>query len=535
MYTIVIVDDEDIIRRGIAATITNQGAGEFRVAGVAPNGIEGLELIRRLNPDIVLSDIKMPKMDGLEMIKQAKALGLSGKTVFLTGFDELAYVKIAMDLKAEKYLLKPLSPSALMSTLQTIAEQIAAERMLKRQIQENMPAMKQAFLHKLLKNAPTEPDERIRNDMRFYDIPFVAGSFLVLIFKMDDYNNKQYLAAIMESELCKFAIYNISAELLAQAYSIAACYSNDDEFTIIVNSEAGTEEEMNRVHNIGCDICEKVEQLLKTTVTIGVGGFQQGFGGISKSCHEASEAIQFRHVLGKNRIITIQDIQLLGRSEHAELELGGFAERLVLHIKLDEREAAMQDLRRVQSQLLQSKGISLDKVRIFAVEMIVTMIKEVSNWNFDQAKNIHHRLHETSEKIYVLPTIADIFDLLSGFLDEMLELFSHDRGTPQQWIVEQATRFIEENYGNENLSLRDVARKVHISSSYLSTIFKKEINESFTDYLTRFRMEKAKQMLRNESWKAYEVAERVGYSNPQYFSLCFKKYTGYSPLQYKNN
>lgn len=534
MYTIVIVDDEDIIRRGIAATITNHGAGEFHVAGAAQNGIEGLELIKQLNPDIVLSDIKMPKMDGLEMIKQAKAQGIASKSVFLTGFDELAYVKAAMDLKAEKYLLKPLSPSALMSTLQTIADQIADERMLKRQIQENMPAMKQAFLYKLLKNSPIENDERIWNDMLFYNIPFTAGHFLVLIFKMDDYHNKDYLEAVMESELCKFAVYNISAELLAQAYQIAAYFSNDEEFIIIVNSMTATDKDASNVHNVGCDICEKVEQLLKTTVTIGVGRFQPSFSGISKSYYEAVNVIQFRHILGKNRIITVQDIQMLGRSEHVELELSSFEEQLILHIKLGEREEAMHALQEIKNQLLECKGISLDKVRMIAIEILVIVIKELSNWNYDQTKDVYNHLHETSEKIYSLHTIMDIFQMLSKFLDDLLSVFANDRHTPQKWIVEQAIHFIEENYGTESLSLRDVARKVHISSSYLSTIFKKEINENFIDYLTRVRMEKAKLLLRNESWKAYEVAEMVGYSNPQYFSHCFKKYTGYSPLQYKN-
>jgi two-component system response regulator YesN len=93
---------------------------------------------------------------------------------------------------------------------------------------------------------------------------------------------------------------------------------------------------------------------------------------------------------------------------------------------------------------------------------------------------------------------------------------------------------IEENYSDENLSLQEVAKHVHISSSYLSTMFKKEKNENFIDYLTKVRMQKAQELLRNTTMKAYEVARVVGYGNPQYFSLCFKKYTGYSPLQFKN-
>ncbi|MDQ8736203.1 response regulator [Paenibacillus sp. LHD-38] len=532
MNTILIVDDEDIIRRGLTATIKKHGMDKFEVIGMGHNGSEGLELIKRFNPDIVLSDIKMPIMSGLDMFEQSKKLGISPKVIFLSGFDEFEYVKKAMNLEAENYLLKPISPTDLMSALQAVAKQISDENILKRQIYENMPVMKQSFIHNLLTKPPIE-DKNILDDIGFYNLQISEGSFLVLIFKVDDYNNKDYLDTIMDNELCKFAAYNISTELLSNEYKTVTYYSDNDEFVIIINSTAVEDVDVSKVYDIGYDICEKVEKLLKTTVTIGVGRFYQSFSGISKSYYDAVNAIEFKHILGKNRIITIEDINLFGRTENADHELNSYKDRLILEIKLREKERAVNTLREIQDLLLGDKSVSLSKIRIIAIELLVMVIKEMSNWSNDHTKSFQNSLHTVAEKINSLNTIYDIFNTLSVILNDIFSVLNKESNNPQKMMVEQAVSFIAENYSSESLSLRDVARHVHISSSYLSTIFKQEIDENFIDYLTRIRMENAKLLLRNESWKAYEVASKVGYSNPQYFSLCFKKYTGHSPLQFK--
>jgi len=532
MYTIIIADDENVMRRGISKTIEDYGKDKFKVIAMAKNGKDGLESIKKYKPDIILSDIRMPLMTGLEMIEASRNLGIYSKVIFLSGFGEFEYVKSAINLKVETYLLKPVPPQELMNILNDIAKKISEENVLTSHIIENMPVMKQKFFSDLLVKHYKD-DDYVESELKFYNIPIIKGDFLVLIFKIDDYNNKDYIDEIMENQLCKYAIFNISTELLSNTFKIVSYYSENDEFTIIINYGYDEEKNLLEVYNVCYNICEKVEQHLKTTVTIALGKVFSGFSGISKSYSDALNSIEHRHILGRNRIITMEDVKLLDKIESEDLELNSYEDRLIADIKLCKKERARALLKDIQNMLIKDK-FSLNQIRIIAIQILTIIIKEISNWSSENSKIFQKNFHLVSAKINSLNTIYDIFGALSKTIDEIIFTIDNEHNTQQKLIVEQAIKYIEKNYHMESLSLSDVASRVHINSSYLSTLFKKETNENFIDYLTRMRMEKAQMLLRNETLKAYEISNAIGYSNPQYFSLCFKKFTGYSPLQYKN-
>jgi len=534
MYTVVIVDDENIIRYGIKKTLENMGSKNFEVIGTAKDGVEGLNLIVKLRPDIVLSDIKMPKMTGIKMIEEARKLSIYPKVIFLSGYDEFQFAKAALDLKAETYLLKPILPVNLINILNDITKRISEENMLKQQMDQNISILKHNFIGDLLSRPPFQSDEDFINEFKFYDINIFSKDFLVLIINIDDYHDECYSKEILENEICKYAIVNISTELLSDQFNVIPYYSDGDKFQLILNNQSA-ETSMLKVYDICYDISEKVQQYLKTTITIGIGNWQSGFSGIFKSFNDAKNVLDYRHILGKNRIITSDDLKMLDTGEPENINADNhFEDELILEIKLGRKDMAREIVYKIQNILLKDRSISLSEIQIIAIKILAVTLKEISNWSVDNTQILQKYFHSVSAKVYLQNTIFEIFDLLVKTINEIVSVISNDPDNQQKKIVEQAIAYIMNNYRIESLSLTEIAQHIHISPSYLSTIFKKETNENFVEYLTKVRMEKAKIIIKNKSLKAYEVANAVGYSNPQYFSLCFKKYTGYSPMQYRS-
>lgn len=531
VYRVVIVDDESIIRRGFCKNIP-WADNNFVVAGVAGDGEEGIELITSEKPDIVITDVKMPKVDGLEMIRRLKGMGTTARFIVISGYEEFEYVKTAINLDVDRYLLKPVDNGELLQEIKGLAQRIENDKKVRRQMKEGLSSMTQTFLWKLL-SKETQNEEKLYSEMASLEIPFRSGEFAVLVVKVDDYFNKKYCGDVMEKELLKYAVYNISMELLAASFSAVAHVPEQDEFIAIVNPiSAGEVSERDRIYEICHDICQKVRLYLNTTVTIGIGSFYNGLAGISRSYRDAAAAVECRHIFGKDRIIPIEDVKL--QEKGAEFDTNLYEKKLVSEVRLSLTESALATLAAIKDKLQGESFLPLDSIRVIAVEIAAAVSGDDGGLFDDELAVLKKRLRLLSEKIFSQQTVQEIFELLSEFIVEMCSESGQRKVTQQKEIIDQAVSYIESNFGNENLSLQEVAKNIHVSISYLSTLFKKERNVNFSDFLTEVRMQKAKELLRNTSMKAYEVAMQVGYSNPQYFSMRFKQYTGYSPLRFKN-
>jgi len=213
MYTIAIIDDESIIRRGLAQSIDWNDLG-YEVIGTASDGEEGLTLIKEKRPDIVISDIRMPILDGLEMVRQARRLHLRSNFILMSGYEEFRYAQCAVNLKVEKYLLKPIDNEELVRVVRRVTRQIEAERKLERQISESMPLLRHNFVARLLSGSMTE--EEIISELGFLDIALSAYQYLVLVIKVDDYRNEAYATHIQNQEMLKFGILNIVKEVFSE-------------------------------------------------------------------------------------------------------------------------------------------------------------------------------------------------------------------------------------------------------------------------------------------------------------------------------
>lgn len=527
MYKILIVDDDVIIRKGLAQNISWEENG-FILLGAVRDGEEALDSIARECPDIIISDVKMPFLDGLALTKIVKARYPDIKVILLSGYDEFEFAKEALKLKAFDYILKPVEKEQLLDIVKMAAWELENEKRVKSQIKESMPLLSQRFLLRLL-NGKCNSYE-ISSQIDFLNIPLILGNSLVISIKADDYLNPSYHMKVMEKELLKYCISNICLEITEEVGHCVLADTGEDEIVLIFTDDALDEDAiLKKVYELSEEIRLKIEKFLKTTVTIGVGMIYEGFDGIHKSYNEACSANEFRHMLGKNKVLSFQDTGIpLARPY---MSLTAKETDLIQKVKLGLTANAINILRDIRKFIETQKFIPLDSIRLIGTEILILIFREIEGWENYSNSNEYYKL---SHEIQSIQTVDEIFNKIELIIVNLCAFVNGEREKQQKSIVKIAMRYIESHFESEGLSLQEVAQNIHISPAYLSIIFKQETGINFTEYLCEIRMKKAMELLRSGNYKTYEVAEKVGYCNSQYFSVSFKKYSGYSPSEFKN-
>lgn len=531
MYKLLIVDDDGIIRRGLSQNIMWKDIG-FELLGTANDGEIALKMIEKEQPQIIISDIKMPFMDGLQLTRLVKAKYPQIKVILLTGYEEFEYAKEALKLKVFDYVLKPVDNELLIETVKRAVCDFEKEEKSKKQITESLPLLKQKFLVNLINGDYLESE--LLSEIDYLKLPLVNGNCIVLLLKLDDYKNSNYNLEVMEKELLKFSIQNICEEIAENTgNSVFIDLLEDEAALIFTDKTLNNIALLNKVSTIAESLREKVFKYLKTTITIGIGNVYSDIKEINKSYKDAYKAIEFRYILGKNKVLFIQDVSGYEKksSFHFDIEKTEIIEK----IKLGLKNESIKILSDIEEKIVTEKLVSLTSIRLLGVEIAILLYNEVDGFKeYCEQTYSEKNYYNFSNRLQGLETVQEIFSELRGLISDICIYILEKRGTQQQNIVQSAMKFIAENYAREGLSLQDVANIVHVSPIYLSIIFKQEKGINFSDYLLEIRMKKAMELIRSKDIKIYEVSDKVGYSNAQYFSVCFKKYTGFSPSEFKN-
>ena len=532
MYKLLIVDDDVIIRRGLTQNILWEENG-FQLIGSAPDGEIALDMIEIERPQIIITDIKMPFVNGLELTKAVKTKYPEIKVILLSGYEEFNYAKEALKLKAFDYVLKPVDNNLLLETAKRAVWEFENERKVQNQITDSIPLLRHSFLLDLISGKYKDREMMPKIDV--LNIPLLNNKCIAVLVNADDYYNTNYNLKVMEKGLLKSSISGICKEIIQSIMNSILVDLGGNKLVLIFTSlDLGEEDFLARVLGVAGEMREKLEMHLKTTVTIGVGLVYSKLEDIFKSYSEACMAIKFRHLLGKNQVIYIGDVGFPIKKSSFNFEINEI--EMIQKVKLGLTKEALELLAGIEKVMLAEKFISLDSIRLIGVEISILLYKEVDGWRgFSEQAKENINFYEFNNEVQNLETIQDIFNKLCVLITEICTYINGRRETHQNSIVMKATQFMESNFVKEGLSLQEVANNVHVSATYLSIIFKKEKNINFCDFLLDIRMKKAMELIRNKDLMIYEVAEKVGYINAQYFSACFKKYTTFSPSEYKNH
>jgi two-component system response regulator YesN len=532
LTSVVIVDDDDAVRESLRKTLDWPALG-YRIAGIAEDGISGLELVEEFEPDIVISDILMPCMDGLTMLKEMKNRGHHPRIIILSGHDEFEYARAAINLSADAYLDKPVDREHLVETLNQTRERLENERRFSARVKDSLPLLRQAFLSRLFSGYYQEL-EAVREQADFLEMPLRDGPFLCIAARLDPLSPEIKKRDTLGKEFLKDAVLRLAAGALGDPPSLFPYDLGETSFMLLLEGEGAVSRDIPEISRRLEGLIHQARSRYKVPLTAGLSGFHRDAPGIAIAYQEALKALSCDHLFGTGRVISIEDINLGGSKNTWEMQR--IVKGLALAVRVADMALVEEQLAYFSRQVLAGAGVPMVRIRMDAGAMAFALINEADSWlkQDRDREDARRAFNEGYEKIQQTGTVDEVVGALRTLAAAIINLIEGTRLCHHQTIIRRAAAYIETNYANNSLSLDRAAHASGVSQSHLSFLFKKKLNTSFHKYLTKIRIEKAISLLKENDFKTYEVADMVGYSNAQYFSVSFKKYTGFSPLQFRS-
>lgn len=536
LYRIMIVDDEEEIRLGIIKKIDWEANG-FIVVGDAENGQDALEKAEKLQPDVIMTDIKMPFMDGLELGKKLVELMPSTKIIVFSGCDDFEYAHKAIKINVVEYVLKPINSAELIEVLVRLKEQLDREYNEKRNLEtlykhyiKSLPVIREQFLVGAIEGRINE--EQWHEQMEELGIEFKYKHLTVGIIQADGTlsfeENLNSFSGQKESALTPISIKKIVDENMGKYCKfISFIYSG---MVIVMGNFEKKEDILLFIKGIN-EVCKVYKRIMSLTISAGIGYVYSNPSQIRFSYRTAQNALDYRFILGAGKAIYIDDVE---PDNSIQLQLDEKEERSMLNaIKIsseDEISEAIDSLFKKTEDLL----LPFNQYRIYLMEIMTSLLKLVQTYAFD----IEEIFGENFNAYSYLESFNSIHEVKKWIIEKAIRINSYikrERINSSMMLIEKAKQYIKENYSDYDISVEKLCSKLHVSPTYFSTMFKKETGTSFVNYLTATRLEEAVKLLNTTDDKTYMIAEKVGYPEANYFSYVFKKQFGVSPSKYRKN
>ena len=498
MLKVLVADDEPKVRRGVSRLI---GAcpDKYELLGSCSDAAEVVAFLERTVPDVIVTDIRMPNQDGLELINYLKHRYHNLDFIILSGYGDFEYAKKALQYQVFDFLLKPLRPDELYSALDGVSE-----KRKKNHITETQ-SLEDNYFFNLIRTADAEVEKKNLQSLGLYE---KTGGYRVAILDLGEIPGKYF----EETEVLKRTV----REIFPETQQLYTCFRHQ---IVLVWEKELSEEAITASF-------EGLQKKLEGKIYLGVSERSESYSDFKRRYFQALDAVKqyiyseetcvfFYENLSKEKKITFSDASCekiinavrAGNEELAEKLLTEFlnyyrkSRCTILHLK---RQLTL--LQTYVASLTEELGIDQKCSR--AMMDLVRNIEEIRS--FDEVEEVFR--HNFTEMAKEAGTLAE--------------------RRMNSFYMEQILAYVQENLGRD-LSLSEVAEYVNLSVGYLSNYFKVKMGTNFTDYLTQLRIEKAKELLMYTNEKIYRVAELVGYQNSQYFVTMFKRRTGVTPAEYR--
>ncbi|WP_341282741.1 response regulator [Paenibacillus sp. FSL H8-0537] len=539
MWKIAIIDDERQVLNGMKRAIPWDELGA-EWAGEAMNGEDGLEVIRRTLPDIVITDLYMPVMSGLDMMEQLRKEGFKGKIIILSGYSDFEHARQALRFQVTEYVSKPISLPTLKSILSNVVQELEEE--------EERRNRQWELEFKMTLYEPFVEKEWVRSaavgtlDHAYRDSTRLPPSYLfwqeckhvtVGIELIRD--ERAGCLSVSDWNLFRFAVSNIACEVARKLFpDLEYAELHSTRALLIIHPDAGNLEQLeNKLKELGIRLIDSIGSYLKLITRIGIGGVKDSWTNLSDSTEEAFRAMDQRALRAASSH-EVYRYQENSSSEPGNVALFPvkFSYKLATAMKASQEVEAHQLVLEYIMEMKNQEGISQGYVQMLGSELwgIITYSLYESGLVLDDLFTNDQIAKEINSLI-----VPD--QLASWLMDKITKICSSRQwkgSSKHRQVVEFMTSYIHEHYAEE-LTLAELSDKVYISRNHLSIIFKNMTGETFNNYLTRVRIEKARELLMERNMLVYEVAERVGYKNIPYFSTLFKKITGMNPTELIKN
>lgn len=531
-----LVEDEMVIRRGIKNSIDWEKEG-YIFCGEASDGELAYPMIIKEKPDILITDIRMPFMDGLELCKLVKKELPNIKILILSGYDEFDYAKEAIRLGVTEYLLKPISSGKLLEALNGVSESIRREkedkdlvRKYMEEMRENTEHEKQKFFEQMIAGNLSMADALETG--KKYEMNLSAGMYNLLLFRftLGEENRKS-------GELLGEAEYAI--EKLTERLEYVFEFQRGIEgwaFLLMADNE---EQMSERVKELSKDL----EEIMKNYSTIayfgGIGQPVARLRELEESFREAERALAARFTMELNRIISVEDIRMAQNVDTLDdIEITSFGEiektRTMLEKFLNNgAEDEIDEFVDVYINELPEENLKSVLMRQYIImDAYIVMMSFC-----EKIEGIEGEMQAQSEELKnsmkTIQTLEEIKNYIRMLLKKIIGVRDTISGRRYSDIIEIAKDQIRKTYMSDEISLNTIAAEVGMSPSYFSSIFSKEMGKTFVEYLTEIRMDRAKELLMCSSMKTSEIGYEVGYKDPHYFSYIFKKTQNCTPKEFR--
>ncbi|OCT13006.1 AraC family transcriptional regulator [Paenibacillus pectinilyticus] len=534
MFKLVIVDDEPTVRYGLSQYFDWKAYG-IEVVGEADDGDVGLEVIEREKPDIVLTDVRMPNMDGIQMSNQLSEQFPHIKIVFVSGHDDAEYLKSALKVKAVDYMFKPVNLGELTIVIERLVDILHAERQERKLIEdmqvkliESMPLLREKFLMSLIREGIMYPS-RVQDRINFLGLTLpLEGAYWVIAIRIDDATEIAQTRSERDQQLLSYSVLNIVQELIERHIGGYVFENQIGEFVGILRMTEEEDQE-NLLFTLAQEVRESLHSYLKISVTIGVGERISRLASLPQSYTQAKEAADQRWFLGKNQIISMdnleQDQESVYRFDVSQQE------RMVSSLKSADSEKVREELREVYSGLSRNRTNGIAYGRNISLQLLLLASRILLELHVSK-QDLEAKENELMASVFQQETLRDLRGLVESHLLEVCERIGEKRNGKSKNVIERTRAIIDTRFA-ENLQVGDIATEVFLSTTYLCLLFKQETGETINEYMTKARVNQAKMLLKDPANKFYDVCYAVGYSDPSYFSKIFKKYTGYTPSSYR--
>jgi len=535
MFKVLIIDDEPIIRKGLKNIINWKSFG-CEVCGEAADGQDGGELIRKHLPDIIITDIKMPVIDGLAMLREIKSTVPDSKIIILTGYREFDYAHEALKIGAFDFLLKPSRIEELTSVISRAVKELKFKRdraeeldKLNELFRQNISILREKLLYDIIYEINTDKED-ILQKLELYGISIKR--FYLMVVQNDAEDSGNIEISQHDRHLYQFGIIRTFHEVFDDKFEVIDITLNNIGVAFLVMP---LEEDVSGLLDKKCGYLQDIIcRCFGFTISIAISSEGTEFTELPQKFNECMAALAHKFYMGSNSIIFHSDVNTFFKYDNHSI-LDKLQKALIEGVKSGNEDLVRERLQDICYYLKNIDPAKQDLIKSFY-------------WNsISSINNIRHTLMEKeSGKKLEYSELSGLYGLIEKCsnaeeLNTMLEesalavtqKVNSYNSRSMKLVLRKAIDYLHEHY-NEQITLNEISEHTFVSPYYISRMFKRETGKNFVDYLNEIRIEKAKEMLKDVRYKTYEIAEKVGIPDAHYFSRLFKKYVGLTPTEYRD-
>lgn len=532
MIKVFLAEDEFIVREGIKKNIDWASHG-YDFCGEASDGELALPMIRKLSPDIVITDIKMPFMDGLELSRLIRKEFPWIEIIILSGYEEFEYAKEGIKIGVAQYLTKPITGEELLAEVDAVAKRIVARKeeealkeQFEREMAENDKKDQRELFHNIVSGGYSTTDLLAMAEKLDIDLFAMWYSIVLLYAKSDNHEIDEYSNSSVDISKRIKEIIDENGCLL---------FDRNLEGAAIVFKADSVEELISKQETVISSIEAVLSEYSQVRYFGGIGQPVNRLSSIRSSFEDARYAMAHRYFVTDNRFISGEDaINVSSSNTDDNLNMKEIDAKRIDRRNLVKffKTGSVDEAPFFLSEFLKSAGDNAIKSGIFrqyiamdAYFCAITFVEELGKSRND--------IDIPEVDTDILASVDSTIKYMQNIFEKVIGVRESIANSRYSEIVEAAIRYIEDNYSDDELSLNMLASHVNVSPNHLSTIFSQQTGQTFIKYLTEYRMEKAKELLKCTNMRSSEISEEVGYKDPHYFSYMFKKSVGMTPTKYR--